>query len=457
MSSQLPINFDNPGVKARVSTMREEALEAGVSEKEFDEALGNANALDGDRDLFTDSDLGQLEQAVHDTRTAIALQPPRTGFAPQAPRQSVAEKLDENVETNRRDAAKAAQTGNGLSPDLVRSAVPAERVNTPPPAATEHRLLSTNGVTRTTYWGRVSPDGTMFAIGTNRGVSAFDIREGQNNAVHFRRGSFDPTFTDKSLIFQGGGTWEASLDWLRNNPPEEVTGEVPGHVQRIGSLALYQDVATDGARGIALDAHQWTGDSGPSNRDPRTTGSKTASVRFHHLDALQGVGTQNAQTVSTPFHSGFQLSNNGRRVTSIIANPDVANEQVGYAVYDVSRRESGEVDLTPVRLVSGLRGGKPKMAGDFVAFHHAATAADFATYGFASADDPAFQELLRKGTADIYVYNTRDNTVRRATNAGAGNLAWYPSFSQDALGNYRVHFLQLNADGSRRIMSAPVN
>ena len=181
-------------------------------------------------------------------------------------------------------------------------------------------------------------------------------------------------------------------------------------------------------------------------------------MRFHHLDSLTGAAApQNVQTIATPFHSGFQLSNDGRHVVSIIANPNVPGEQVGYAVYGVSRRATGEVDLTPVRIVSGLRGGKPKMAGDFVAFHHAVTPADFAAYGFASADDPAFQELLRQGTADIFVYNVRDNTVRRATNAGAGNLAWYPSFSQDAQGNYRVHYLQLNADGSRRIMSAPVN
>ncbi len=437
--------------------MREEALQAGVTEGEFEEALGRANQLDGDRDVFSDADLGQLEQAVHDTRHAIALRPPRAGFAPQAPRPSVAQKLEENLETERRAAATAQQSGSGLSPDLVRGALPAEPVHSAPPAATEHRLLATNGVTRTTYWGRVSPDGTVFAIGSNRGVSAFDIRPGQANAVHFRQGSFDPTFTSDALIFQGGGTWRASLDWLRNNPPEEVTGEVPGHVQRIGSLALYQDVASDGARGIALDGHLWTGDSGPSRRDPRVTGSKTASVRFHHLDALQGVGTQNVQTVSTPFHSGFQLSNDGRHVVAQIANPDATNEQVGYAIYSVSRRDSGEVDLTPVRVVSGLRGGKPKMAGDYVAFHHAVTAEDFASYGFASADDPAFQDLLRQGTADIYVYNMRDNTVRRATNAGAGNLAWFPSFSQDAQGNYRVHYLQLNADGSRRVMSAPVN
>ena len=437
--------------------MRGEALESGVTEGEFDEALGRANQVDGDRDLFSDTDLGHLEEALQNTRQAIALRPPRRGFAPQAPRQSLTEKLEENLETNRRTAATAQQAGNGLSVDLVRGAAPAEPVRTPPPAATEHRLLSANGVTRTTYWGRVSPDGTVFAIGSNRGVSAFDIREGQSNAVHFRQGSFDPTFTNDALIFQGGGTWRASMDWLRNNPPEEVNGEVPGHVQRIGSLALYQDVAA-GARGIALDGHMWTPDSGPSKRDPRITGSKTASVRFHHLDSLAGAtAPQNVQTVSTPFHSGFQLSNDGSHVVSMIANPDAPTQQVGYAIYRVSRRDSGEVDLTPVRAVSGLRGGKPKMGGDFVAFHHAVTAEDFASYGFASADDPAFQELLRQGTADIYVYNMRDNTVRRATNAGAGNLAWFPSFSQDAQGNYRVHYLQLNADGSRRIMSAPVN
>lgn len=436
--------------------MRQEAIDAGVSPAEFIDALDRANRLDGNRDVFSDSDLGQLEQAVQDTRQTLSIPAP-PGFAAHAiTRATISEKLDENLETNRRAAVSAAANGQALSPDLIRGAQPAQFVASTPPEATEHRLLSANGVTRTTYWGRVSPDGGTFAIGSNRGVSAFDIRPGQTGATHFRQGSFDPTFTNDALIFQGGGTWRASLDFLRNNPPEEVTGEVPGSVQRIGSLALYQDVASNGGRGIAIDGYMWTGDSGPSTRDPRTTGSTNGTMRVHHLDGLMGA-QQQTQTIATPFHSGFQLSNDGQHVVALVANPDSPNEQMGYGIYKVNRAESGEVSLELVRMVSGLRGGKPKMGGDFVAFHHAITAADFAAYGFASADDAGFQELLRRGTADIYVYNTRDNTVRRATNAGAGNLAWYPSFSQDAQGNYRVHYLQLNSDGTRRVMSAPVN
>lgn len=450
-----PVQFDSPNVRARVSTMREEAASVGISGAEFDEAVSRANATDGDTANFGETDLGYLEQAVHDTRLTLALQPPR-GFVPPPARASVAGKIDENVEAQRREAAAAAGQSNGLSPDLIRNAVPAERVVSTPPGATEHRLLSANGVTRTTFWGRVSPDGSVFAVGSNRGISAFDLRPGQTNAVHFRQGVYDPTFTNNELIFQGSGTWRASLDWIRNNPPEEVSGEVPGFVSRIGSLALYQDVASNGDRGIAIDGYTWAGDSGPSTRDPRVTGSKSGTMRVHHLDGLMGA-QQNTQTIATPFHAGFQLSSDGRHVVSQIVNPDAPNQQLGYAVYGVNRRATGEVDLTPVRVISGVQGGKPKMGGDFVAFHHAVTPADFAAYGFATADDPAFQELLRKGTADIYVYDIRDNTVRRATNAGPGNLAWYPSFSQDAQGNYRIHYLQQNTDGSRRIMSVPVN
>jgi hypothetical protein len=293
----------------------------------------------------------------------------------------------------------------------------------------------------------------MFAIGSNRGVSLVDLRPGQSNAVHFRQGSYDPTFGDDALYFQGSGTWRVGMDWLRNNPPENVTGEIPGGVQRVTSLALYQDVMGSDRNGYALDGHLWAGDPAPSTRDPSVSGSATTSVRVHSLQGLATGGDRNTQTIATPFHSGWQMSHDGRHMVSQIVDPATPNKQAGYAIYRVSRNDSGAVELTPVRIVSGLFGGKAKMGGDYLAYHHAVTAADFAHYGFASADDPGFQELLRRGTADIYLYNIRDNTVRRATNAGAGNLAWFPSFATSADGTLRMVYLQRNTDGSNRVMS----
>ncbi len=455
MSCEARLHFGNAGGEARIVALRREASEAGVSDSEFEEALGRANALDGDPDVFSDTELDELELALDGPSRPSAGRPPAAGLAPPSPRETLAQTVAKNVEDRRRSAALARAVGGGLSPETIRAAQPAGRLLTPPPPSTTHRLLANDCVTRTKYWGRVAPDGSMFAIGTNRGMSVFDLRPGRTNAVHIRHGAADPAFTNDALIFQGGGTWRASLDWLRNDPPEEIHGEVPGFVSRIGSLALYQDVASDGGRGIAIDGSTWSADSGPASRDPRVVGSANGTLRIHHLDGLMGAA-QNTQTIATPFHVGFQLANDGEHVVAQIVNPDAPGRQVGYAIYRIARRESGEVTLTAVRVVAGLSGGKAKMARDFIAFQHAATSADFATYGFTSADAPEFQEILRRGTSDIYVYDLRDNTARRVTSAGPGNLAWSPSFSSDAAGALRVHYLQLDADGSRRIMSVPI-
>ena len=449
MSAIDQLTFDSSVVRDRVRAMRNEAVNAGVEPGEFDEALGRANVVDGDRDRFTEIDLGTLEQAVGDRRRDMSTRP---GFGPGLKLPSTSQLIDRNLEQTRRDAA-LAKTLPGLTADIIATAQPATPVYGAAQAGTELRNLASNGITSTSYWGRVSPNGEMFAIGSNRGVSLIDLRPGQTNAVHFRQGSYDPTFGDDALYFQGGGTWRVGMDWARNNPPENVNGEVPGGVQRVASLQLYQDVMGSDRNGYAMDGHLWAGDAAPSTRDPRVSGSATASVRIHSLNGLATGTDRNTQTISTPFHSGWQMAHDGHRMVSQIVDPAAPNQQRGYAVYDISRNDSGAVQLTPVRLVSGLNGGKPKMGGDYLAYHHAATAADFAHYGFASADDPAFQELLRRGTADIYLYNVRDNTVRRATNAGPGNLAWFPSFATNADGTLRVVYLQRNTDGSNRVMS----
>ena len=450
MSAIDQLTFDSSVVRDRVRAMRDEAVNAGVEPAEFDAAMSRANGVDGDRDRFSELDLGTLEQAVGDRRRDMAMR--RPAFGPGLSLPSTPQIIDQNLEQSRRDAA-LAKTMQGLNADIIGTAQPAQPTYGAAQAGTELRNLAANGISSTTYWGRVSPNGEMFAIGSNRGVSLVDLRPGQTNAVHFRQGSYDPTFSNDSLYFQGGGTWRVGMDWLRNNPPENVTGEIPGGVQRVTSLALYQDVMGSDRDGYAMDGHLWAGDAAPSTRDPRVSGSPTASVRIHALAGLATGGDRNTQTIATPFHSGWQMSHDGRHMVCQIVDPANPNTQRGYAVYSIRRNDSGAVELTPVRVISGLNGGKPKMGGDYVAFHHAATAADFAHYGFASADDPAFQDLLRRGTADIYLYNIRDNTVRRATNAGPGNLAWFPSFATNADGTLRVVYLQRNTDGSNRVMS----
>ncbi len=449
MSAIDQVSFDSSVVRDRVRAMRDEAVKAGVEPGELDEAFVRANTIDGDGDRFTEIDLGALEQAVGDRRRDMSQ---RSSFGPGLKLPSTAQIIDRNVEQTRRDAA-LAKTLPGLTADIVATAQPATPTYGAAQAGTELKNLAANGITSTSYWGRVSPNGEMFAIGSNRGVSVVDLRPGQTNAVHFRQGSYDPTFGDDALYFQGGGTWYVGMDWLRNNPPENVNGEIPGGVRRLTSLALYQDVMGSDRDGYAMDGHLWAGDPAPSTRDPRVSGSATASVRVHSLNGLATGTERNTQTISTPFHSGWQMAHDGRRMVSQIVDPANPNQQRGYAVYDISRDASGAVNLTPVRIISGLNGGKPKMGGDYLAYHHAVTAADFAHYGFASAEDPGFQELLRRGTADIYLYNVRDNTVRRATNAGPGNLAWFPSFATNADGTLRMVYLQRNTDGSNRVMS----
>ena len=434
------IEYSSPAVQKRVRQIGQAVAKIRLHSSEFAEGLDTANAFDAHDEVFSGVDLGYLEQAANTRLYESGIKKPA--------QLSLTEHMKRYTVAQRRDAAAARIEGRQVDIDILRDAKAAEAVHSQIRQPTELRNL---GFLDTSYWGRVSLDGSLYAIGSSAGVSVFDLRPGRNRRIDFSSGAFDPTFNRDFLVFQGDGTWRASLEYLKDDPPSRIDGEVPGFVSRMSRLGLYQDIGSGPGHDVAIDRYEWSGDPEPSPQDPGIFGRQSGVIRFQRInDAL--APTEILSIISVPFHTGFQLSADGAHVVCRLANPNRPNEQVGYAIYRVGH-ESAELVLSPVRVISGLKGGKAKMMGDYIAFHHAATVDDYASYGFDRPDDPDFQALLRAGTADIYLYNMVDNTVRRATEAGPGRLAWYPCFQEDRNGNPVLVYLQRNANGTQSVMS----
>jgi hypothetical protein len=80
-----------------------------------------------------------------------------------------------------------------------------------------------------------------------------------------------------------------------------------------------------------------------------------------------------------------------------------------------------------------VQGGKPAISFDerFMVFHHYVGPNDFADLGFSSASDPAFTDMLAKGTSNIVVVDRVTGARTRVTAMHAGQYALYPHFRSD--------------------------
>jgi hypothetical protein len=63
--------------------------------------------------------------------------------------------------------------------------------------------------------------------------------------------------------------------------------------------------------------------------------------------------------------------------------------------------------------------------------HHYVGPNDYADLGFASPQDPAFQDMLAKGTSNIVLVDLTTGGHTRITNMHAGQYALYPHFRSD--------------------------
>ena len=80
-----------------------------------------------------------------------------------------------------------------------------------------------------------------------------------------------------------------------------------------------------------------------------------------------------------------------------------------------------------------IKGAKPAISFDekFFVIHHYVGAADYAELGFSSANDPTFQQMITKGTSNLYLVNIVTGAKQRITNMKPGQYALYPHWRSD--------------------------
>lgn len=93
-------------------------------------------------------------------------------------------------------------------------------------------------------------------------------------------------------------------------------------------------------------------------------------------------------------------------------------------------------------------GAKPSISFDerFFVTHHYVGADDFADLGFASASDPAFQEILQKGSSNIIIVDMVTGARTRITTMKAGQYALYPHLRSDGWFYFLVHDKNTNKE-----------
>jgi hypothetical protein len=139
-----------------------------------------------------------------------------------------------------------------------------------------------------------------------------------------------------------------------------------------------------------------------------------------------------------PFEGDSVLSPSTTLVVSRFGNE---TQQLGYVLRRVDATPSGSsyVVQTPVIARYCVQGAKPAISYDerFMVVHHYVGPNDYAELGYASPSDPAFQDILAKGSSNIVLVDLATGAHTRVTTMHAGQYALYPHFRSDGW----IHFL----------------
>lgn len=289
---------------------------------------------------------------------------------------------------------------------------------------------------KTYYWMRSSPDGRFIANGsTGAGSVIGDLQTGKDIRVD---AAYDPGFfpDNRAWMFQGtpigAGFCQTSL--LVGNP-DEITFSEP-QCSAVGTVGLYQHLGQGLGGGDYFTINsQFTSDNplGAVTKDPTAAFSNNAEIKLTPMmfDGTNYVG-KTPVTSGAPYEGDSVLSPSTKLVLSRFGNQD---GQLGYVLRKVTATPNGgSYDVATTEIARYCtHGAKPSISFDerYFVTHHYVTPADYADLGFSSAEDPAFQALLAKGSSNIILVNMVTGARTRVTTMHAGQYALYPHFRSD--------------------------
>jgi pre-peptidase len=288
----------------------------------------------------------------------------------------------------------------------------------------------------TYYWMRSSPDGRFIANGaTGEGSVISDLQASKDIRVD---AAYDPGFfpDNKAWVFQGTpiGAGFCTMGLLQSDPDHITFKE--SACSSVESVSLYQHLGQGlGGGDYFVINSQFTSDNpdGAVTRDPSAGFAITAQIKLTPMlyDGTHYVGKAPVTTAS-PFEGDSVLSPSTTLAISRFGNE---NGQLGYVLRRVTATPNGasyDVATTEIARYC-VQGAKPSISFDerFFVTHHYVGPNDFADLGYASASDPAFQELLAKGSSNIIIVDLVTGVRRRVTTMHAGQYALYPHFRSD--------------------------
>ncbi len=288
----------------------------------------------------------------------------------------------------------------------------------------------------TFYWMRSSADGRFVANGATGGNSI--ISDLQTNKDIEVDAAYDPGFfpDGHGWMFQGTpiGAAFCQMSLLRSNPDSIDFSE--SSCSSVSTVSLYQHLGAGlgGADYFAINS-QFTSDNPSSgeNEDPSAAFGNTAEMKFTPMvfNGTHYVGKPEVK-VKAPYEGDSVLSPSTRLVISRFGNQQ---EHLGYVVRRVNATPAGASYAISTQEVGRycLSGAKPSISFDekYFVTHTYVKSTDWAELGFSSAQDPKFQEMLTKGTSNIYVVNMLTGAKTRVTNMRAGQYALFPHFRSD--------------------------
>jgi len=289
----------------------------------------------------------------------------------------------------------------------------------------------------TYYWMRSSADGRFVANGATGGDGAV-ISDLQSNKDMRVKAAYDPGFfpDNRGWMFQGtpiGGGFCSTGLLVRN--PDRIDFSEP-ECSHVEGVSLYQHLgsALGGGDYFAINS-QFTSDnpSGAVNRDPSAAFAASATMKFTAMvyDGTHYVGKPSV-TTNSPFEGDSVVSPSTKLVISRFGNE---NEHLGYVLRRVDATPTGSsyTVSTPEIARYCVKGAKPAISYDekYFVIHHYVGPDDWQELGFSSSSDATFQQMLAKGTSNIYIVNLATGAKARVTNMKPGQYAIYPHWRSD--------------------------
>jgi hypothetical protein len=335
---------------------------------------------------------------------------------------------------------------------------------------------------RTAFWMRSSADGRFFANGVrsaeddaarnsdadvDEGGMISDLQNQLTDGAGYRdiavRAAYDPSFfpDNSGFMFQGTdvGAGFCRQSILENLATSRIVFNEP-ECSGSEEIELYQAVGAslDGSDYLAI-AGSYESDRG-NGRDSGDNVPSWFERSYLQLTPIIDDG-QHFKTMGVvekwiPFLGDWGLSPSNLMTASRVSGVDASGEpkQMGikfHLVQKIRNDQGYDFELKEVGTVCA-KGNKGAFSFDerFFATYHYVDADDWQELGYARADDPEFQALLRAGSANVYVVDLMTGASRRITHMGAGQYALFPHYRADGW----LYFLAVDKTINKRFIMA---